>query len=100
MKHLTQLRFRTAYFLVQALLSVADGYIANNDGLTDYPTDIPNTSEEIYLWLNAITSVPNDAYIGFTALHTVNMRNNQIGDMPNFVPVAATIRSIGLNNNR
>ena len=81
-------------------LTMCDVYFGQNGGHTSYPTDIPQDVDAIQLWSNSIPSVPNDALNGFTNLAILNMKNNELTEFPNVVPVAETLTNLTLAFNR
>ena len=87
------------YLSVQLLISVTDGYSANYAGLTEFPTDITNTDPIVSLYGNSISSVPHEAFTGFTILHTINMKRNTLVNIPYLVPINGTIREIDFYDN-
>ena len=101
MTQLTHSDMMNMYYLsVQLLISVTDGYSANHAGLTEFPTDIPNTDTILSLNGNSISSVPHEAFLGFTILHTIHIRGNSLVGIPNVVPISGTIRELNLYDNR
>ena len=101
MNQLTHSDMMNMYYLsVQLLISVTDGYFSNNAGLTEFPTDIQNTDSTLSLNGNSISSVPHEAFLGFTILHTISMRKNSLVNIPNVVPISGTIRELDLYDNR
>ena len=81
-------------------LTMCDVYLGQNGGHTSYPTDIPSNTDAILLWSNSISSVPNDALNGFTNLVSLNMKNNELTEFPDVVPVAETLTNLTLAFNR
>ena len=70
-----------------------------NAGLTEFPTSIPEGAILLDLQYNTISSVPADAFLNLTAMVTVQFKHNELTEMPNFIPIAATLEHLDLAGN-
>lgn len=58
--------------------------------LTEVPNDIPDTTTQLYLTSNMITSISSDAFSNLTQLANIDLSQNQISSLPDGLFAANT----------